>query len=118
MNAYEKIGRKLQEAREEAGLSQEELAKKIGCTQASLSHYELGKRRLYLADLQRIGQIMGKPITYFLEDPQEEGPVHENLKTLLEDPYIVEVLSAVRDLKLAERKSELDFILWQKSVAK
>jgi transcriptional regulator with XRE-family HTH domain len=118
MNAYEKIGRKLQEAREEAGLSQGELAKKIGCTQASLSHYESGKRRLYLAELQRIGQIMGKPITYFLEDPEDKSPVQEDLKSLLEDPYIMEVLSAVRDLKLAERKSVLDFILWQKSGAK
>ncbi len=115
MNAYEKIGRKLQEAREEAGLSQEELAKKIGCTQASLSNYELGKRRLYLADLQRIGQIMGKPITYFLEDAEEEAPVQEDLKSLLKDPYIREVLAAVRDLKPAQRKSVLDFILWQKS---
>jgi len=44
MNAYEQIGKKIQTAREEAGMSQEELARKIGCTQASLSNYELGKR--------------------------------------------------------------------------
>lgn len=118
MNAYEKIGRKLQEAREEAGLSQEELARKIGCTQASLSNYELGKRRLYLADLQRIGRIIGKPITYFLEDVEETCAVEGDLKALLTDPYIREVLLAIRDLKPAQRKSVLDFILWQKNGAK
>jgi len=67
MKAYELIGKKLQKAREEAGMSQEELAKKLGYTQASLSNYELGKRRLYLSDLKRISQILSKPITYFLE---------------------------------------------------
>ena len=118
MKAYEEIGRKLQKAREEAGLSQEELARKLGCTQASLSNYELGKRRLYLADLQRIGQILGKPVTYFLEDGEEEMPVREDVKSLMKDPYIREVLSAVRDLKPAQRKSVLDFILWQKSGGK
>ena len=43
---YKEIGQRLQKAREEAGLSQEELARKLGCTQASLSNYELGKRRM------------------------------------------------------------------------
>ena len=118
MKAYEEIGKKLQRAREEAGLSQEELARKLGCTQSSLSNYELGKRRLYLADLQRIGQILGKPITYFLEDSEEELPVREDMKGMLKDPYIREVLAAVRDLKPAQRKSVLDFILWQKSGGK
>ncbi|MGB4548680.1 MAG: helix-turn-helix transcriptional regulator [Syntrophales bacterium] len=118
MKAYEEIGKKLQRAREEAGLSQEELARKLGCTQASLSNYELGKRRLYLADLQRIGQILGKPVTYFLEDSEDELPARDDLKSILKDPYIREVLSAVRDLKPAQRKSVMDFILWQKSGGK
>lgn len=118
MKAYEEIGKKLQRAREEAGLSQEELARKLGCTQASLSNYELGKRRLYLADLQRIGQILGKPVTFFLEDSEEELPTRDDLKGILKDTYIREVLSAVRDLKPAQRKSVLDFILWQKSGGK
>lgn len=115
MNTYEKIGKKLQEAREEAQMSQGELAKKIGCSQASLSNYELGKRRLYLADLQRISEILGKPIIYFIEDTEGEIPVQEDLKTLLKDPYIREAVMAIRDLNLAQRKSVLDFILWQKN---
>ncbi len=61
MNAYQQIGRKLQKAREEAGYSQEELAKKLGCAQASLSNYELGKRRLYLADLNVLANSSGNP---------------------------------------------------------
>lgn len=64
---YRGIGLKIQEAREELGLTQQELAAKLGCTQASLSNYELGKRRLYLANLEHIANILGKSMSYFLE---------------------------------------------------
>lgn len=64
---YKEIGRKIQKAREEAGLNQEELAARIGLSQATLSNYELGKRRLYLAQLEAISRELGKPLQYFLE---------------------------------------------------
>ena len=117
MNAYEKIGRKLQEAREELGLSQEKLAKELRCTQASLSNYELGKRRLYLSDLQRIGQLLGKPVTYFLDDSGNEQS-HYDLDQILKEQFMKEIIMAVRDLKPARRKSVLDYILWQKNGGK
>lgn len=118
MKAYEQIGRKLQKAREDAGLSQEELAKKLGCTQASLSNYELGKRRLYLADLQRIGQLLGKPVTYFLEESENDEPIGNELAGILKEPYVKEILLALQDLKPAQRKSVFDYILWQRSGGK
>ncbi|MBF7084090.1 helix-turn-helix domain-containing protein [Desulfallas sp. Bu1-1] len=63
---YKSIGRQLQLAREEAGYSQEQLAAKIGCSQSTLSNYEKGKRRIYLAQLEKIAEILNKPIEYFL----------------------------------------------------
>jgi len=116
MNAYQQIGRKLQKAREEAGFSQEELAKKLGCTQASLSNYELGKRRLYLADLQRIGELLRKPVTYFLENSEDILPA--DFKGILSERYIREILLSIRDLKPEQRKSVLDYILLQRSGGK
>jgi transcriptional regulator with XRE-family HTH domain len=113
MNAYERIGKKLQMAREEEKLSQEELAKKIGCSQAALSNYELGKRRLYLADLRRIGQILRKPVTFFLDEAEEES--NEDLNLILKETSIKEILLEVRALKPDQRKSILDYIRWQKS---
>ncbi len=64
---YRNIGIKIQEARQELGLTQQELAARLGCTQAALSNYELGKRRVYLANLEQIADILGKPLSYFLE---------------------------------------------------
>jgi transcriptional regulator with XRE-family HTH domain len=115
MKAYEQIGRRLQQTREEAGMSQEELANVLGYTQSSLSNYELGKRRLSFTDLQRIGQILGKPITYFLDDGNEETMELTDLETILRGPYLKDIVYASRDLKSNQRRAVLDYILWQKS---
>jgi len=76
---YRDIGMRIQQARKELGLTQGELATRLGCTQAALSNYELGKRRLYLASLEQIAQTLGKPLSYFIESPaasEEEGISH------------------------------------------
>jgi transcriptional regulator with XRE-family HTH domain len=64
---YRSIGIKIQEARQELGLTQQELASRLHCTQAALSNYELGKRRIDFASLEQIVNILGKPLSYFLE---------------------------------------------------
>jgi transcriptional regulator with XRE-family HTH domain len=65
-------GTRIQQAREELGITQQELAARLGCTQAALSNYELGKRRLYLANLEKIAGALGKPLSYFTEQSPEE----------------------------------------------
>lgn len=85
---YKSIGRQLQLAREQAGYSQEQLAAKIGCSQSTLSNYEKGKRRIYLAQLAHIAEILGKPIEFFLSssDFNSSGP-HGSSGEKLNDPF-------------------------------
>lgn len=75
---YKSIGRQLQLAREQAGYSQEQLAAKIGCSQSTLSNYEKGKRRIYLAQLAHIAEILGKPIEFFLSSSDFNSPGMHN----------------------------------------
>jgi transcriptional regulator with XRE-family HTH domain len=74
---YRGIGMKIQQAREELGITQQELASRLGCTQAALSNYELGKRRLYLANLERIASALGKPLSYFTEPAADEDDTRD-----------------------------------------
>ena len=78
---YLTIGMRVQQARQELGLTQGELAARLGCTQAALSNYELGKRRLDLADLEQIAGILGKPLSYFIEPPA--SPDDDDVKSWL-----------------------------------
>jgi len=80
---YRSIGLKIQEARQELGLTQQELASRLGLTQAALSNYELGKRRLYLANLEQIADVLGKPLSYFTESATEE----EGIQNWARYPY-------------------------------
>jgi transcriptional regulator with XRE-family HTH domain len=55
----------LKSARREAGLSQVELAKKLGRPQSFVSKYESGERRLDLVELREICQALKIPLPLF-----------------------------------------------------
>jgi Zn-dependent peptidase ImmA (M78 family)/transcriptional regulator with XRE-family HTH domain len=66
---YQTIGERIRRARESAGLSQQELAKRIGySSSATISHFESGERKISILDLQQIAQTLGLPTEYFLQD--------------------------------------------------
>jgi transcriptional regulator with XRE-family HTH domain len=71
------IGTRIQQAREELGITQHDLAARLGCTQAALSNYELGKRRLYLANLEKIASVLGRPLSYFTEPVTDEDDARD-----------------------------------------
>ena len=108
---YKNIGKMIQKAREEAGLSQEELADHLGFTQAALSNYELGKRRLYLANIEQIANKLNKPLSFFLDDSAEIIDTGEKDS---HDETISEINKILSELPGDERKNILDYIRWRK----
>ncbi|MFZ5634264.1 MAG: helix-turn-helix domain-containing protein [Bacillota bacterium] len=108
---YKSIGRRLQMAREEAGLSQEQLALRIGCSQSTLSNYEKGKRRLYLAQLEKIAEELQKPIEYFMQ-PLAEDVENAAGTDWAADPDVKALINALDKLSPAGRKLAVDFVIW------
>jgi Zn-dependent peptidase ImmA (M78 family)/transcriptional regulator with XRE-family HTH domain len=75
---YQGIGRRIRFARESLGLSQEELAQRLGFrSPTAISYFETGLRKVGIYDLQRIAEILGRPLNYFLEGASvsEETPL-------------------------------------------
>lgn len=62
---YEEIGRRIRAAREQRGWSQERLGEVLGVTQTAVNYYENGRRRIDVAGLQRVAEVLGRPLTYF-----------------------------------------------------
>lgn len=56
---YGAVLRVLQVAREEAGLTQEQLALRLGETQSFVSKVERGERRLDIVELKNFGDALG-----------------------------------------------------------
>jgi transcriptional regulator with XRE-family HTH domain len=58
---------RLRQAREEAGLSQREVGRRLGVRQNFVSRAETGERRIDPVDLARFAAIYGKPVDWFLK---------------------------------------------------
>lgn len=108
---YKDIGKKIQRAREEADLSQEELASRLGYTQAALSNYELGKRRLYLANIEQIARELNKPLSYFLEESAATANAEQGEP---QDETIAEIIQLLPELPAEERHYLLEYIKWRR----
>lgn len=81
---YAQIGQKIRLAREEAGLSQEELGNKLGCAGVTISMWEMGKRRVSLEDLHKIARVLGKPLACFFPDGSLSLNVDHQIGALLQ----------------------------------
>lgn len=109
---YRDIGKRIQKAREEAGMSQGELATALGITQSALSNYELGKRRLYLANLEQLANVLGRPLSYFMEEEEPAGQAAPRRDS--EDEVTDEIIGLLRELPHEERVQLLDYMKWRR----
>ncbi|PIT89464.1 MAG: hypothetical protein COU27_00205 [Candidatus Levybacteria bacterium CG10_big_fil_rev_8_21_14_0_10_36_7] len=63
---YKDIIERLKTARIDVGLSQQDVADKLGKPQSYISKIESGERRLDVAEMKKFAQIYKKDITHFI----------------------------------------------------
>ncbi len=73
------LGRRIREARERLGLSQEDLAAAVSRDQGAISEYESGKRRLSVVDLPHFARTLQVPLLYFFEGDVSESDIERML---------------------------------------
>ena len=66
------VGPRIRAGREKLGLSQTELATKIGVTYPQVQKYESGKHRVSMGRLDRIAQVLGVSVTFLLTGSEEK----------------------------------------------
>ncbi len=97
----EYIRARLRQAREEAGLSQREVAEQFGAAQVTISDLERGRTNVSAGDLVRLAAILGKSVLYFLPGVQSSD-LSDREQTLvalfreLDDQWQASVLDIVR----------------------
>lgn len=57
---------RIKQARQEAGLKQEEVAARLGKPQSYVSKVERAERRIDPPELARFAEVLGKPVNWFL----------------------------------------------------
>lgn len=102
-------------ARDEKGMSQEQLAKALGCSQSALSNYEKGKRRLYLSQLEKLAEILNKPLEYFVENlnsPPEPGIIINRNEQFVN---LIQQLYNLSDEEILDVMNYIGYLEWKKS---
>lgn len=59
------IGSKLKSLRKSKGMTQEQVAIKVGITRSTISNYEIGRRTPHLTELQQLAGVFGVGLEYF-----------------------------------------------------
>lgn len=67
------IGKKLKTLRKGRGLTQEDLALKMGLSRATISNYEVGRRSPHLSELRRFATFYGVSLDFFGIEVQDES---------------------------------------------
>ncbi len=114
MNAKE-FGSRIRKAREDRGLSQDELAALISKDQRAIYEYEAGKRRLAAIDLPTLARALGVSVAYFYEEniPADELDrvmlrEFQRLPSLTAKRGMIELLRAFSDTLLEELSGASD----------
>lgn len=82
---YVKIGEKIRKYRKEKGISQEELAEKVGISVTHMSHIETANTKLSLPVFVSVAEALGLKLDDLLKDksPECEANVVEELTELV-----------------------------------
>ena len=79
---YRELGRKVRQARQREGqrLSQDELAKRLGISRASVVNIEAGRQRAPLHLLWQIAEVLGTDLTSMIPSREELLPHAKNVE--------------------------------------
>ena len=102
---YFKIGQSIRKFRKAQGLSQEEIAERVGISTTHMSHIETGNTKLSLPVLVKIAQILEVQTDSILfETPIEKNTIAIELQALIDRCSAQElsiIVDAAKALKIA-----------------
>ncbi|MGH3261033.1 MAG: helix-turn-helix domain-containing protein, partial [Trebonia sp.] len=67
--AWIQVGARIAASRRARGLSQEELAGKVGLERTAITKIEVGRRHINSLELVRLAEVLDRPLQSFVSDP-------------------------------------------------
>ena len=111
------IAEKLKKALHEAEMSQVDLGKELGISQAQVNYWVQGHRKPNLENLQKIASILDKPLEYFLSTKKETTKEYINRVKVATDIQLVPVrgISSATNEKFVLEEEDGTFIGYTKT---
>jgi len=109
------LGQRIQSARNNLGMSQDELASAVGLPRPAISQIENGKRAIDSMELMAFSRVLKQPLSFFL-DLADEDSIEEPLAVLYlaeeiteeDKPFVDDFVALSRDYASLERLFDLD----------
>jgi len=102
----ETLAKRLREAREYLGLSQEYVAQQTDISRPAISEIEGGRRKVDSLELKRFSKLYGRPIEYLLGNAAEE----EEAIGVSADPLEGKLRAMTRELTGEDREEIIRFV--------
>ena len=96
------FGKKLREAREAIGLSQKDLATKIGSVHTVIGRYERDEMKPSIDVVKRLAEELGTTVGYLLGEAKESQ--------LLKDPVMLQRFQEINELDDADKACVFTFL--------
>jgi len=100
----EMLAKRLREARDYLGLSQEYVSQQTGISRPAISEIEAGRRKVESLELKRFSKLYGIPVEVLLAETEVEGV------GAAADPIEMKLRSMTKDLKKEDRAEILRFV--------
>ena len=100
----ESLAKRLREARDYLGLSQEYVAQQTGIPRPAISEIESGRRKVDSLELKRLSKLYGRPVEFLL------GENEESAVGAMSDPVEIKLRPMMRGLKHEDREEILRFV--------
>lgn len=109
VQSWADIGGRIAETRESAGLSQGELASRIGVDRTAVVRMEQGERKVSALELFRIAQVLDAPPAHFLTEPP---PAIVSRRRTLDAPLAAATRDSYRlDIRLEEHARNAQWLV-------
>lgn len=98
------LGRRIAQARDDRGMTQEGLGRAVGLDRSAISRLENGDRKLNVPELVQIAEVLGHPLAYFVADPvpavvsRRSDAVHAHATTRQVDVELEQFAADIRGL--------------------
>lgn len=70
--AHSELGQRLRQAREQAGLSQGQVARKLGLHRPAVSEIEAGRRKVSAEEISRLAELYDVSLSWLVKSTPEE----------------------------------------------
>ena len=102
------VGKRIRHRRWTIGITQQQLAEKVGIKFQQIQKYETGMNRVSASRLWDISEVLGVPVAFFFEGLDGKPPAADDAQDILADKEALQLVRSYYAIPEAQRRRLFD----------